>query len=123
MSEVSGRPSTGPKDVLFVKWRENWNTIQEEVDIGNKLNVFDWEATVGSAQETVAIGVKHWAIQTKEKGDFGKGDYDSALNLLLLYLGHHVPCKIPRPCNVSTFSTKTVISFYYFRSQEHASSK
>ena len=31
MAAVSGRPSTGPKDILFAKWRENWNCIMEEV--------------------------------------------------------------------------------------------
>ena len=32
MAVVSGRPSTGPKDVLFVKWRENWNSMMAEMN-------------------------------------------------------------------------------------------
>ena len=56
MAVVSGRPSTGPKDVLFVKWRENWNSLMAEMNEGDELNTFDWEAAEGSAQETVARG-------------------------------------------------------------------
>ena len=111
MAVVSGRPSTGPKDVLFVKWRENWNSLMAEMNEGDELNTFDWEAAEGSAQETVARGVRDWAIYVKEHNHFGKGDYTSCLNLVLLYLGHHVPCKIPRPCNVSFSSFNIDFSF------------
>ena len=47
MAVVSGRPSTGPKDVLFVKWRENWNSLMAEMNEGDELNTFDWEAAEG----------------------------------------------------------------------------
>ena len=107
MAAVSGRPSTGPKDVLFVKWRENWNSLMAEMNEGDQLNTFDWGAAEGSAQETIARGVRDWAIYVKDHKHFGRGDYTSSLNLVLLYLGHHVPCKIPRPCNVSFFSFNT----------------
>lgn len=101
MREVSGRASTGPKDVLFAKWKDNWNEIKAEMTEQDELNVFDWEAAEGSAVAVVAQGVKDWAIYATEQKHFGKGDYQSALNLVLLYLGHHVRCSIPRPCNVS----------------------
>ena len=100
---VSGRASTGPKDVLFAKWKENWESIQEQVTEEDPLNTYDWEAS-GSAQRLVALGIKQWAITVKEDQHFSRGDYDTALNLVLLYLGHHVRCKIPRPCNVSLMS-------------------
>ena len=111
MAAVSGRPSTGPKDILFAKWRENWNCIMEEVGEDEELNRFDWEAARGSAQETVARGIRDWAIYAKDHKHFGKGDYTSSLNLVLLYLGHPVPCKIPRPCNVSFFCFNSALFF------------
>ena len=98
MQVVSGRASTGPKDVLFVKWKENWNLIKDQ--ISDPLNTFDWEAS-GPAVHEVALGIKQWAITMKENKQFSRGDYDSALNLTLLYLGHRFRCQIPRPCNVS----------------------
>ena len=101
MAQVSGRPSTGPKDVLFSKWKDRWNQINDQMTEEDDLNVYDWAGQQNSAQETVALGIKEWAVQAKQGQHFGKGDYDSALNLLLLYLGHHVRCKIPRPCSVS----------------------
>ena len=53
-------------NVLFVKWRENWNSLMAEMNEGDELNTFDWEAAEGSAQETVARGVRDWAIYVKE---------------------------------------------------------
>ena len=41
MQEVSGRASTGPKDVLFAKWKDNWNEIKAEVTEQDDLNVFE----------------------------------------------------------------------------------
>ena len=61
MQMVSGRASTGPKDVLFVKWKENWELIKEQVTEEDPLNTYDWEAS-GSAQRNVALGIKQWAI-------------------------------------------------------------
>ena len=97
---VSGRASTGPKDVLFVKWKESWNLIKQQITEEDPLNTYDWEAS-GPAQQIVALGIKQWAITMKEDQQFSRGDYDSALNLVLLYMGHHVRYQIPRPCNVS----------------------
>ena len=99
-AEVSGRSSTGPKDVLFVKWKEHWNNLQDSLVEEDELNVFDWEANRGTATADVAMRIQVWAQHAKEQGSFGKGDYDTALNLICLFLGHHVRCKIPRPCNV-----------------------
>lgn len=65
MVQVSGRPSTGPKDVLFSKWKDSWNEIKAQVTEEDDLNVYDWEGQQSSAQETVALGVKQWPIQAK----------------------------------------------------------
>ena len=56
------------------------------------------------AQETVALGVKQWAIQAKQNQHFGRGDYNNALHLNLLLLGHPVRHWIPRRYNVSFFT-------------------
>ena len=42
MAAVSGRSSTGPKDVLFSKWKDNWNLL-DTMDEDDDLNTFDWE--------------------------------------------------------------------------------
>ena len=102
MARVSGRPSTGPRDVLFVKFKEHWNDIKQEMSNTNDpLNIFNWEAVQGTPLENVAQGVRRWAIESKEEHHYSKGDYDSALNLVLLYLGVTDEHQISRPCNVS----------------------
>ena len=100
MGAVSGRNSTGPKDVLFSKWKENWNLLMDSMDEDDELNPFDWEANENTATGRVARRVLNWAISAKAKGSFGKSEYDKALNLICIFLGHHVRCKIPRPGNV-----------------------
>ena len=100
MAEVSGRSSTGPKDVLFVKWKEQWNALMDSMDADDELNVFNWELNAGTETANVARRIKLWAQGAKQQGSFGKGDYDTSLKLICLFLGHYVPCKIPRPCNV-----------------------
>ena len=76
MREVSGRASTGPKDVLFAKWKDNWNEIKAEMTEQDELNVFDWESAEGSAVAVVAQGVKDWAIYATEQKHFGKRCFD-----------------------------------------------
>ena len=83
-----------------MKWKEHWNALMDSMDEDEELNVFDWEANTGTATANVARRIRLWAQGAKEQGSFGKGDYDTALNLICLYLGHHVACKIPRPGNV-----------------------
>ena len=42
MKQVSGRASTGPKDILFGKFKDNWNSVNEEIDEGDvDLNLFN----------------------------------------------------------------------------------
>ena len=99
MARVSGRASTGPRDTLFVKFKEQWNSIKEAMP-NVPLNLFDWQAVRGTPLEIVAQGVRRWAIEDKEGVAYGKGDYDNALNLILIYLGVTDEFQIPRPCNV-----------------------
>ena len=104
MAAVSGRSSTGPKDVLFSKWKENWNLLVDSLDRGVQLNPFDWNANENTATGRIARRILNWAIDAKERGSFGKKEYDKALILICLFLGHHVRCKIPRPGNVRIYS-------------------
>ena len=100
MAFVSGRSSTGPKDVLFCKWKDNWNLLMDSMDQDDELNPFDWDANENTSTAMVARRVLRWAIDAKAKGSYGKSEYDKALSLICLFLGHHVRCKIPRPGNV-----------------------
>ena len=100
MVAVSGRSSTGPKDVLFSKWKDNWNLLMDNMHEDDDLNTFDWEGNQNTANARVARKILRWAVDSKAKGSFGKSEYDKALNLVCLFLGHHVRCKIPRPGNV-----------------------
>ena len=100
MAAVSGRSSTGPKDVLFVKWKDHWNLLNDSMEQDEELNTFDWGANQNTSTGRVARRVLRWAVDSKAKGSFGKSEYDKALNLICLFLGHHVRCKIPRPGNV-----------------------
>ena len=72
----------------------------DSMDEDDELNPFDWEANENTATGRVARRVLNWAISAKAKGSFGKSEYDKALNLICIFLGHHVRCKIPRPGNV-----------------------
>ena len=54
-------------------------SVREEMNEGDvDLNLFNWGEN-GSAQETVALGVKQWAVQAKQNQHFEWGDYDNAL--------------------------------------------
>ena len=42
IQQVSGRASTGSKDILFSKFKDNWNSVKEDMNEGDvDLNLFN----------------------------------------------------------------------------------
>lgn len=100
--EVSGRPSTGPKDPLLTTWNKNFNSVRDAIPDDFEYKTFDWEEQEGTAQESAAEEVRDWCEEMKRGEEFSRGDYTIALNLVLVFLGVWVPnFSIPRPCAVS----------------------
>lgn len=101
---VSGRESTAPTDPLFVRWKNDWNQVEDEmkqVEGGVLYNTFDWAKKAGTKQAEVATNVRVWAREANNNRNYSRGDYDTGLTYTLLFLGCMVPNTMRRPCNVS----------------------
>ena len=115
MVEISGRPSTGPKDKLLDKWETNYNDICDAIPENIEYNKFDWDENEGTNQEKAAADVRDWCEEMKLESEFSRGDYMTALNLVIMLLGVWVPnFSIPRPgavcSNLTDKFTKCFIS-------------
>ena len=99
---VSGRKSTGPEDPLLQKIKSNWNLIKASTPEDVEYKIFDWEENEGTPQGEAAKEVLDWAKDAKRTAQYSRGDYMSALNLVLLFLGSVLGlCTLPRPARIS----------------------
>ena len=86
---VSGRATSGPKNLLFKKLQENWPSLLEEIDIDD-LNLFDWSKVRGTeleAQGQNALEVLSYFIENKT---FHREDYRELCELAYVFLGGKV---------------------------------
>ena len=58
MSQVSGRATTAPSDVLFKKLQSEWNNLAPTINYDNLVK-FDWKRFRGTLLEDV---VRIWKI-------------------------------------------------------------
>ena len=98
---VSGRESSAPTDPLFVRWKSSWNEVQDAMNEDVLYCTFDWEKKAGTKQAEVATKVREWAMEANNNRNYSRGDYDTGLTYILLFLGCKVANTIKRPCNVS----------------------
>lgn len=78
---VSQRETTGPNDVLFVKFRKNWDNLDKSID---QLSKFHWGES--EAKDTKAEEVLGRALDWVASNSFERGDYHYLSKLLVVYL-------------------------------------
>ena len=103
-----GRPTKGNEDLLFKRFRENWNMIND----GNMqdLQKFDFR----NCSEFVAKEAKNALIYLSQcllDKSFSCGDYKELCELAILFLGGHVrnfKFKLPGPVHHTRFMAKAI---------------
>ena len=104
------RPTSGPKDTLFVRFQEAWPDILQSIDYSN-LNKFSWEASKNTMLETqaeMALGLLNNFLIQKT---FPREDYAELCQLGVMYLGGIVPdfkFQYPGPVHSARYMAKAL---------------
>jgi hypothetical protein len=100
---VSGRPSSGPGDPIFLRYNKAYPELVDNIDYTN-LKIFDIAPWRGTFVEQMVVDVKAWARHAYITEVFPRGDYYDLLNLLIKFLCADPPgfrFRIKKPKRVS----------------------
>lgn len=100
---VSGRPSSGPGDPIFLRYNKGYAELVDNIDYDN-LRVFDVAPWLGTFVEQLVFDVRNWAKHAYNTQVFPRGDYYDLLNLIIMFLGANPPgfvFKFHKPKRVS----------------------
>ena len=90
VSNAVGRPTKGNEDVLFKRFREDWNNLAEEGKISlENLAKFDFE-NCSSFVESQARKALIYLSRCLAEKSFDRGDYRELCELAVVFLGGQV---------------------------------
>ena len=72
---LSGRPTTGPGEILFLKFYNAQNDISSLIRPDTVLKRFDYDMYDGTRVRQLADFTKGWAENELRAGSFSRGDY------------------------------------------------
>ena len=72
---LSGRATTGPGEVLFLKFYNAQNQIRDLIRPDTVLKKFDWNQYEGTSIEELGFLIKRWSQRQLREGSFQRGDY------------------------------------------------
>ena len=72
---LSGRPTTGPGETLFLKFHNSRNEVQDLIGPDILFKVFSYEDYSGTPIEGLAIRTRNWAERELQLGSFARGYY------------------------------------------------
>ena len=72
---LSGRPTTGPGEVLFLKFYNAQNQICDLISPETILKKFDFDEYDGTGVKRLADLTKNWAEAELRAGSYSRGDY------------------------------------------------
>ena len=72
---LTGRATTGPGEVLFLKFYNSQNEISDLIRPDLQLKKFNWDDYAGTSVAEVATFVRGWSEHELRTGSFQRGDY------------------------------------------------
>ena len=95
---VSGRKTSGPGEVPFIKFQNMYNEVREELLDSNFVpKEFDWDSYINTPVYDAAVAAKEWGIWALGTELYPRGDQRYALKLMLRFFGYDGEFAFERP--------------------------